>query len=214
MNRPILFLVCLMVVFGAVAHAAQPSILYSVLGHGKNGFYQTMTAPDGTDIRLSRQTRIVNVGGLMVEGDPEFTIKGVCGTAGAVQLTVLPEDILVDLGGIKAVARVDFHVTGTIGSTKVKLTVREDHPVSKVGGMHVQTGYRMRLVGLGSTFEAVSVVQDMGDIKVQTGTYHTLKGPRGTDLRVDDFGQDAFTVSGAGEPLIRALLVALRPFLL
>jgi len=202
-------------VFGSMAMGAQMTSEFSVEGQGKNGLYKTILAKDGTNLHLSRKTQVINAGGILVEGNPIFTGQGNFSEKLPVSLKIVPEDILVDIGGIQAVARVDYHVSGTIGKKSVKVTIVDDHPVSEVdNGLRVQTGFRKQLKGLGATFEAVSVVKEVSGINVETERYHTLSGSSATSLRMNDFARENFTVSGSAEPWMAALVVALRPFLL
>ncbi len=123
---------------------------YMAVGHDKNGWYKEMVSMDkaeDTRIGLTRHPRYISAMGMMIETNPWFSISGRF-AGNPVNLKVEPEDILVKIGGMNVVTRVDYHVNGVIGKERVKASIKDDHPITSINdGVNIQTGFRKKLTG-------------------------------------------------------------------
>lgn len=183
--------------------------------------YQEIRGDGDTRLQMSQESDVVNVGGLMVEGDPIYTIKGTCNKV-PVDLQVKPEDQVADAGGFKVQTGTIYHVSGRAGALNVKGDIESGHEVTDFGGLKVETdqwnvfmpqGEGQPQIKVGS----VSEVSKAGGINIETGRYDVVGGKDAAGEvsgKLDGYdGKAAFKIAGTMAPETMALVVALQPFL-
>lgn len=192
---------------------------YMAAGHDKNGWYKEMVSLDkaeDTRIGLIRHPRYISAMGMMVETNPKFTISGRF-AGNQIDLKIEPEDILVKIGGMNVVTRVDYHVDGMIGKEPVKAVIRDDHPITGFSdGVNVQTGFRKKIDGPGLVFEQVTETTEVSGINIVSGRYYILGSvtDKNLSLKIENYSESVYKITGDGNVVSSALAVALRPFLL
>lgn len=168
---------------------------------------------------MAREPHYVQVGGILFETDPTYTVKGDFGGT-PVELEIFPEDQIADVGGLRIQTGTVYHVSGSIAGTPVKLDVSSEDHVSDIGGMKVLTGTTVHCKGDGHDLAVnrVSETRNVSDgLSIETASWWTASGktPSGEiDLRLDGLrGSDRLAASGGAAREELALLVALRPFI-
>lgn len=212
-----------------IAAAAPRTLSFQIIGRGE--MYKQIRGDGDTQLDLDKHSEPVDIGGgLLVEGDPTYTIKGSCNHV-PVNLEVKPEIQTVEIplkhdepdkGTIKIQTGTIYHVAGQVGDGPLKGDIERGHEITHAGGIDIETDVWNTFTPVGSSQPVlkvgrVSVVEKAGDINVETDRYNVVdgtdsKGP--VHAKITGYtSKKAFQIAGSLSAETTALVVALQPFL-
>ena len=187
---------------------------FQVENNAKHGFYTEIIDlnNDNNFFQIESKSNYINAGGFLIEGNPSYTIIGNFAKQN-IDLSVEIKDIITNVGGMHVQTGEEYNVTGKLGIKEIDIKIIENHPITKIGKMSVQSGFKKLIEKLGYIFESVSIVSNVAGFNVETDSYFKLTNKdKSLNLKISDFREDNFTISGNGSDIAIALCVALRPF--
>lgn len=210
----------------AHAHALTPATGTSTLnvaGDRSTGEYRSIrgSLPQGpVELTLERIPNHVNVGGLLIETNPDYDIAGSC-PDGTVVLHIAVEDKVSELDGVRVQTGQIVHIQGSIGARVLDLDIEERQMIETIGGVAYQTELWREIVArpaesMALTMKRVVEASEEGGIRIEQGSHHLFEGTDGAApvaLRVDGYDGEEISVTGQGSVTMVTLMLALRPFL-